>query len=86
MGELKRRVFQIPCEIQRFLDLLRPDYTRERETSENEVIVLGFGATVQQKRNGVRAHSGDFLQTTPHSTLQCARYDVSSPLLKLTDL
>ena len=32
--------------------------TRKRETSENEAIVLGFGATVQQK--GVRAHSGGF--------------------------
>ena len=46
--------------------------TRKRETSENEVIVLGFGATVQQKENGVRAHSGDFLQTLAHSILQRA--------------
>ena len=32
--------------MQRDLDLLRPDYTKEKETSENEAIVLGFGATV----------------------------------------
>ena len=33
-GEMKRRVFQIPCEIQRGLDLLRPDYTKERNKPE----------------------------------------------------
>ena len=32
---------------------------------------MGFGATVQQKENGVRAHSGGFQQTPAHSTLQC---------------
>ena len=31
---------------------------RERETSENKAIVLGFGATVQQKESDVRAHMG----------------------------
>ena len=43
--------------------------TRQRETSENETTVLEFGTTVQQKENGVRAHSGGFLQTPAHSTL-----------------
>ena len=38
-GETNWHVFQIPCE-------MRPDY-KKRETSENEAIVLGFGATVQ---------------------------------------
>ena len=33
-GETKRRVFQIPCEMQRSLDLLRPDYTEERNKRE----------------------------------------------------
>ena len=42
MGETERPVFQILCEMQRGLDLLRPDYTKERGTSENETIVLGF--------------------------------------------
>ena len=42
--------------MQRGLDLLRPDYTKE-------AIVLGFGAAVQQKENGVRAYSDGFLQT-----------------------
>ena len=62
-GETKRRVFQIPCETQRGLDLLHR-ITRKRETSENEGIVLGFGTAVRQKENGVRAHNGGFLQTS----------------------
>ena len=55
-GETKQRVYQTPCEMQRAFDLLRPDYTKE-------AIVLGFGAAVQQKENGVRAYSDGFLQT-----------------------
>ena len=46
--------------------------TRKRETNKNDAKVLGFGATVQQKENGIRAHSSGFLRTPPHSTLQCA--------------
>ena len=46
--------------------------TWKRETSENEVMVLGFIATVQHKENGVSAHSGGFLQTSAHSTLECS--------------
>ena len=46
--------------------------TRERETNENEAIVLRFGATVQQKDNGVRSHSDGFQQSSAHGTLQCA--------------
>ena len=61
--------FQIRCDMQP--GLLRTDYTK-RETSENEVMVLGLGATVQHNRNGVRAHSGGFLQIPAQSTLQCA--------------
>ena len=71
-GEAKRLVFQIPCEMQRSLDLLCPDYTKER-TSEKEAIVLRFGATVRQNENGIRAYSGGFLHASMHSTLQCAR-------------
>ena len=52
------------------LGLLHPDYTEERNKRE-EAIVLGFGATVQQK-NGVRVHSGGFLHARAHSTLHCA--------------
>ena len=33
-GETKRRVFKIPSEMQRGLDLLRPDYTKERNKLE----------------------------------------------------
>ena len=36
--------------------------TQKRETSEKEAIVLGFGATVQQKEDGVGVHSCGFLQ------------------------
>ena len=53
-GGDKRRVSQIACEVQRCLDMLRPDYTKKK-TSENEAIVLGVGTIVQQKENGVRA-------------------------------
>ena len=56
--------------MQHGLDLLGPDYTKKRKI-ENETVVLGFGATMQQKENGVRVHSGRFLQTPAHSTLQC---------------
>ena len=38
--------------------------TRKRETSENEATVLCFGATVQQKENGVRAHNSGLLSDT----------------------
>ena len=34
VGETKRRVFQIPCKMQRGLDLLRSDYTKERNKRE----------------------------------------------------
>ena len=43
--------------------------TQNRGTSKNEAIVLEFDATVQQKENWVRGHSGGFLQTPAHSTL-----------------
>ena len=33
-GETKRRVSQISCEMQRDSDLLRPDYTKERNKLE----------------------------------------------------
>ena len=46
---------QIPCEMERGLDYCAR-ITRKRETSENEAIVFGFGAIVQQKENGVTAH------------------------------
>ena len=55
----------------RGLNLLCPDYTKERN-NENEAIVFGYGATVQLKKMVLGAHSGDFLQTPAHSTLQCA--------------
>ena len=32
--------------------------TLKKETSDNEAIFWRFGATVQQKENGVTAHSG----------------------------
>ena len=64
--ETKRRVFQIPCEMQ-----LGSDLMRKRETSENEAIVSEFGATVQQKEIAIRAPISGFQQTTAHSTLQC---------------
>ena len=51
-----------PCEMQYGLDLLRPDYTKERNKREGGYS-LGFGATVHQKENGVRAQSVGFLQT-----------------------
>ena len=57
--------------MQRGVDLLRPDYVKKK-TSENEAIVYGFGATVQQKGNGVRAHIDGFQKTPVRSTLQCA--------------
>ena len=45
---------------------------------------MGFGATLQQKENGVMARSGGFQQTPVHSTLQCAEYTaVSSAPQKL---
>ena len=50
-------------EMQRDLDLLRSDYTKK--TSENEAIVLEFGATVQQKENGIRALAVAFFRH-PH--------------------
>ena len=71
-GKTKRRVFHIPCEMQRGRDLLSPDYTKERSKRERVLIVLGVGATLQRKENGVKAHSGGFLQTPAHSTLQYA--------------
>ena len=46
-------------------------YTGKRKKVRTRT-VLGFGASVQQKDNGVRAHSGGFLPTPSHSTLQCA--------------
>ena len=70
-GGDKRHVFQIPCEMQCDLDLLRPDYMK-RETSKNKAIVLGFGATVQQKGNGLGVHGGGLLRTHMHRTLLCA--------------
>ena len=42
-----------------------------RETRENEAIALGFGTTVQHKENGVRAHSGGFLQTREAQRGKC---------------
>ena len=48
--------FQIPCEMQRSLDLLRPDFTKERDKREQG---HNFGVW----RHSVRAHSGGFLQT-----------------------
>ena len=64
--------FHVKCNVaQTYCTRIR----RRRETSKNEAIVLWFGATVQQKENGVRVQSGGFLQTPPHSTLQCEKYD-----------
>ena len=59
--------------------------TGKRETNENEAIVLGFGATVQQKESGIGAHSGGFLQTPTHSKYIAAREytAISSLPLKL---
>ena len=37
--------------------------TQKRETSQSEAIVLWFGATVEQRENGIRVHSGGFLKT-----------------------
>ena len=48
----------VPREMQRDLHLLQSG-KRNRDISENEAIVLGFGAKVQQKENGVRAQSSD---------------------------
>ena len=33
-GEMKRRIFQILCKVQRGLHLLRPNYTKERKKQE----------------------------------------------------
>ena len=79
-GETKRRVFQIPCEM--LLTRLKTycaRITQKKETSENEDKVWEFGATVEQKGNGVRAQSGGFLQTPTHSTLQCANIRLFRP-------
>ena len=35
-GETKRRIFQIPCEMQRGLNLLRPDYIKWRSKRERD--------------------------------------------------
>ena len=63
--------------VNRPLDLLQ--FTQKRETSENKAIGLEFAVTVQQKGNGVRAHSGGFLQTPAHGTLQCAMWPCRLP-------
>ena len=70
-------MIKIPFEMQRGLDLLRLDYKKERNKRERGHS-LGVGATVQQKENGVRVHSGGFLQTSPHSTLQFHEYTAVS--------
>ena len=65
------RVFQIPCEMQRGLELLPQDYTKKRNKRErgHSFGVWRHSAT---KESGLRAHSGGFLQTRAYSTLQCA--------------
>ena len=60
--------FQIRCEMQRGTDFLRPSNTEGRNKSHSSG-VLRRSAT---KENGVTVHSGGFLQTPKHSTLQCA--------------
>ena len=59
-GQTKQRVFHIPCDMQHNSDLLCPDYTKEK-TKENKGMVLVFGATMQQKENGVRSQGSGFL-------------------------
>ena len=48
-GEMKRRVFQIPCDMQRSLDLLSPDYATEKNNRERGQI---FGSATTKWRQG----------------------------------
>ena len=65
--ETEPRGFQIPCEMQRGSDLLRPDYTKERSKRDRG---HSFGVWCHRAtRNGVRVYRDGLLQTCAHSTL-----------------
>ena len=63
-------VYQIPGEMRRGLDLLRPDYKNSKERNKRErTHSFGVWRHIAKKENGIRAHSVGFLQAPAHSTL-----------------
>ena len=85
-GEMKQFVFQIPCEMQPCLNLLRPNYTKERNKRErgHSFVVWRHSATKRIKENDVRAQRGGFLWTPAQLHSAVLKYRaISSPALKL---
>ena len=59
-GEMKRRVFQIPSEMQHGLNSLSLDYTKEGNKRERG-LSFGLWCHGATKRKCVRAHNDSFL-------------------------
>ena len=70
-GETKWRAFQIPCEMQLGLDLLRPDYTKERHKRKRRNS-FGVWRHSSTKKMALGRIAVAFCRDVLTSTMRCA--------------